>query len=390
MGRRTGVMSTLIAIHRAGQRERVARARAEVRAARQAERLQRTLQRERAAEEKERARAYTESRLEEVRDQNADLEETVSELRSLLHNSLILRASAVDLEGLKEKAQMPAFEPGPLRHAIQAPEINAYLPPPPGWLGKLIPGAEKRHVTRSIAARARFEMDTVEHAEREQKRQEELRRLRAEHERKVETERLRIEAQHAEIDDFKRRFQERQPEAVAAYFALALDKSTYPPSFACTAEFEYNAASKLLVCEIDLPEFEVVPTTASVKYVKSKDEIVEVPRPARDRRELYSSVIAQTTLRTLHEIFSADSQGLVETIVLNGYVTGTDRSTGRSTTSCVVSVRAPSDTFLSFDLGRVEPLSCLASLHAVLSKSPESLTPVRPLLGTSAIDRAPD
>lgn len=360
-----------------------------MRAARQAERFQRTLQRERAAEEKERARLYVESRLEEVRDQSTDLEETVSELRSLLHDSLTPSASAVDLEELKERPRMPAFEPGPLGDAAPAPELHAYLPPPQGWLGKLIPGAKERHETRSIAARARFEMDTVEHAERERKREEELQRLRAEHDRQVEAERLRIEAQHAEIDDLGRRLEERQPEAVAAYFALALDKSTYPPGFPCTAELEYTATSKLLVAEIDLPGFDVVPATAGFKYVKSKDEITEVPRPLRDRRELYGSVLAQTTLRTLHEIFSADAFGLVETIVLNGYVTGTDRSTGRPSRVCVVSVRAPSDTFLSLDLRRVEPSACLAALHAAVSKSPETLTPVRTLLGIADMDRGP-
>jgi len=124
-----------------------------------------------------------------------------------------------------------------------------------------------------------------------------------------------------------------------------------------------------------------------VDPVKSKDEITEVPRPLRDRRELYGSVLAQTTLRTLHEIFSADALGLVETIVLNGYVTGTDRSTGRPSRVCVVSVRAPSDTFLSLDLRRVEPSACLAALHAAVSKSPETLTPVRTLLGIADMDR---
>jgi restriction system protein len=122
------------------------------------------------------------------------------------------------------------------------------------------------------------------------------------------------------------------------------------------------------------------------KYVKSKDEIVEVARPIKDRRALYGSVIAQTALRSLHEIFSADRDGLAGTVVLNGYVEAIDKGTGRKVRPCLVTVRVTREAFLELDLTRVEPTACLRAVHASLSKSPEELAAIRPVLEFSMVD----
>ncbi len=138
--------------------------------------------------------------------------------------------------------------------------------------------------------------------------------------------------------------------------------------------------------EYDLPSFEIVPVASGYKYVKSKDEITEIPRSTTQRKALYASVAAQITLRTLHELFEADRFGLLDTIVFNGYVEAIDPGTGRLTRTCIVTLRTTRDAFAQLDLGRVEPTACLKALSASVSKSASELLPVRPVLEFSMVD----
>jgi restriction system protein len=90
-------------------------------------------------------------------------------------------------------------------------------------------------------------------------------------------------------------------------------------------------------------------------------------------------VIAQVTLRTLHELFDADRSGLVDTAVFNGIVSTTDPVTGKPVSPCLVTVRTTRDVFTDLDLAKVDPFACLAHLNASVSKKPEELAPVRPI-----------
>jgi restriction system protein len=141
-----------------------------------------------------------------------------------------------------------------------------------------------------------------------------------------------------------------------------------------------------LVVELELPRYEVIPTASANKYVRARDEIAETARPATQRRALYRKVIAQVAIRTIHEIFEADRTQKVETIVLNGFVETVDKGTGQKISPYLVTVRTSRDVFESLDLANVEPEACLKHLNASLSKSPEELAPVRPVLEFSMVD----
>ena len=378
MSRSRGFVSTLIRIGRDARRVQAAQARAAVRAQRQAQHARRVDERYRLADAREHKRIYIESRQAEVEDQNAELQHTVVALESILSDALA-RDSSLDLDTIKEPLTNEPFQPGELARTLAVPELGQYLPPSPAWLMRLMPGTKAKHERRSAEARQRFESDVAAHAEDGRRRQQKLEEARVAHEAKVADTRRRVEAQHAEVEELKRGFQARTAEAVAAYFTLVLGRSEYPDGFPSSSEVTYEPGSKLLAVDMELPPFDIVPEVGSFKYVKGKDEIAESPRSARERRSLYASVIAQTALRTLREVFSADKASqAADTVAFSGYVNGIDPGTGQPARPCLVSVRASPDILTSFDLRRVDPAACLRALHAALSKSPEKLTPVEP------------
>ena len=379
MSRSRGFVSTLIRIERDVRRAQAAQARAVARAQRDADHARRVAERYRLADAREHKRIYLESRQAEVEHQNADLQHTVAALNSILWYALA-RDSSLDLDTLKEPLPNEPFQPGDLARPLPAPELGQYLPPSPIWLMRLVPGTKTKHERQSSEARQRFEYDLIVHVDDERRRQEKLEEARAAHGAKIAETRRRVEAQHAEVEELKHGLQVRAAEAVAAYFILVLSRSEYPNGFPGSSEVTYDPGSKLLSVDLEIPPFDIVPEVGSFKYVKAKDEITQSSRSARERRRLYASVIAQTSLRTLYEVFSADKLSqAVDTVAFSGYVNGIDRGTGQHARPCLVSVRASPDVLASFDLRHVDPAACLHALHGVLSKRPEELAPVEPI-----------
>jgi restriction system protein len=167
---------------------------------------------------------------------------------------------------------------------------------------------------------------------------------------------------------------------------MVLEASAYPDGFPQKYKIAYVPESRQVVCEYDLPTVEIVPSCKTYKYVKTSDSISESARPATQIKMIYASVIAQMTLRTVHEIFESDDGRHVDTVVFNGLVDTVDPGSGRSIRPCLISLRTTRDTFLELDLRRVTPLACLTHLSAGVSKNPAELAPVRPVLEFNMVD----
>ena len=195
-----------------------------------------------------------------------------------------------------------------------------------------------------------------------------------------------MDRQHAEIEVFKSDFEVGRPDAVTQYFALVLELSVYPDGFPQRFRLAYVPESRQLVVQYQLPTFDRVPPVAEYKYVRSGDKITERARPARERQELYKSVVAQVTVRTLHEIFEAGRDALIETMVFNGHVDTINAATGRPQNPCLITLMTTREEFLGRDFTHVDALACLLDLSASVSKSPAELVPVRPVLDFNLVN----
>lgn len=389
MARRSGILRTLVQAQREAERRHVAQLRQQVQlqtqAAKAAEKARKDYERALQADQKERARLYAESRIAQVNLQNEQLNEDITRLSNILTDALSID-SFINLQTLKQVPERPVFNPGQLGVAEPPPAPQMYMLPDLTGIQKLIPGAKEKHAQEVAKAYELYRTHVAAHATREVTRQRRLAEARANFERYVVETQQKIIAQHAEIDNFQRELSAGSPSAVVNYFTMVLTSSNYPDDFPHHAKIAYVPESKQLVIEYDLPSFEVIPEIGLYKYVKTKDEVSETTRPLAQRKALYSSVVAQVTLRTLYEMFKADRMGYVDIIVFNGYVTSIDKGTGRPTRTCLITVRTNRDTFLQLDLSKVDPLACLNVLNASVSKSPTELAPVRPVLEFNMVD----
>lgn len=336
-------------------------------------------------DEKERARLHLESRIAEAQEETLRLQTELAGLNTLLAEALRVN-HFINPETLKVIPKIPDFDPGALGVAAQPPALSDYLPGELSGLRRWIPSAVRRHAEKIADARRRHDEELAAHAKREGERVVRLEEARRRHEAMAAEIQNRTAAQNVEIDQFSKDLARGSREAVESYFGLVLDRSTYPEDFPQRAKLAYVAESKQLVVEYDLPPFEIVPSANSYKYVKVSDEIAEVPRPPTQCRQLYSSIVGQVALRTLHELFDADRGGYLESVVLNGHVDTINKGTGHAVHPCIVTVRTTRERFTALDLHKVEPLACLRTLNASVSKSPAELVPVRPVLEFNMVD----
>jgi restriction system protein len=371
------------------QRQQEAQARAlsreQMRALREAERAQKAYERAAAAEEKERRRLYLEARAAEVDAMNEQLDAFIASIENLLAATLDVD-DFLDFDGLKATPEPLPFIPGVLATPEPAPRIERFMPPEPSGVGKFMPGAKGKYEDAVGEANAKFFQEEARHREREIERQRALDEARAEHEKEVAHMRERLDAQNAEIDAFRARFEAGDPEAVVEYFSLVLDASEYPEGFPKNHRIALVPESKQLVVEYQLPPVSIVPTTRLYRYVRSRDAIEESARPQAQVRALYAQIVAQTALRTMHELFEADRSDRVDTIVLNCFVDTVDAATGQPARPHLVTVRASKETFMRLDLAHVEPIACLNGLNAAISRRPHELLPVRPILEFDMVD----
>jgi restriction system protein len=173
------------------------------------------------------------------------------------------------------------------------------------------------------------------------------------------------------------------PEALVGAVQKALATSIYPDGLdgSCAAKYIPEAAE--LWVEYELPRQDVIPAATAYKYVKTRDQILPVPRKQAEADKLYEKLIARIALRTLAEAFDAAPVTLIAAIVFNGYVSAKDRATGQPVRPLLLSVHAERDAFskIALDEPELEPTTCLREyLNAVISPHPWDLEPVKPVL----------
>ena len=120
---------------------------------------------------------------------------------------------------------------------------------------------------------------------------------------------------------------------------MVLSRSEYPDFFPQSYEIEYNPENKILIVDYTLPPLDSLPTLKEVRYNASRDEFTEKCLTERQLKDLYDSVLYQTTLRTIHELFEADQGGVLDAVVFNGWVTSIDPAIGKETTKCILSLQ---------------------------------------------------
>ncbi|MCX4759259.1 restriction endonuclease [Kitasatospora purpeofusca] len=375
--RNNGVLAVWAEAQRQEQRREEARWRAQAAEQRRWEREQREAQKTAARGEREAQRAYQQSREAEAARRTAELDGRVEELRGLLAAGL--DRPAFRAQSLLAPRPVPPFEPGRLGEPVPMPDQARYQVPPPDRAQARNPGVRQQYEQYVAQARARFEQDWYAAQAAEAERQRRLGEYHGQYLEWVARFRREDEERAARTEESLRRLRSGEAEAVQEYFSAVLYASAgWPEGFPHRLVAAWEASSRQLVVNWELPGPDVVPATGRVRYVKADDREAEVARPATERKALYREVLAQSALRVVTELYRADGDGLLASVVLNGFVRGIDPATGREAERFLTTVTVDRAEFSGLTLDRVAAVECFQGLGGVLSARPERLDEVRP------------
>lgn len=330
-------------------------------------------------------------------------QEELDRLSSLLKATLTVN-DAVDWESLKNTRPYPERKPAPptvptqptsppIPRAPQSSE-SKYLPAL-GILDKLISSRRERAFAEKQAQfAADHEAWQSEVAEIKERHAAELRLHEEEiavwqkiHERQVsEWEARRNEylvmqrEAHIAVDTKRAAYESKDPAAIIEYCDLVLSASHYPDYFPQEFDLDYDAATKTIVIDYRLPAPEDLPRLKAVKYVTNRDDFEEQLLSEAQSAKLYDEVLYQIALRTVHELFEADTAIALDAVAFNGIVTAVNRTTGKPVSACVLSFRADRSQFLDINLAQVDPKACFKFLKGVGSAKLHGLSPVPPVM----------
>ncbi|MGQ4476196.1 restriction endonuclease [Streptomyces sp. SAS_276] len=357
--RASGFVGVWAEMQRQQQRQREAEARQRREHARQANAYQRHV-----------AQSHKEFRHAEARRRTEELEAQVVALQGLLAAGC--RAPAFRASSLMRSADLQPFAPGPLATPVPMPDPNQYRAQG-GWTAN-------RRAQAEAEARARFERDRQAAQAAEAQRQHQLAAYQREHTRWAETQLAEVRRHNAGITEVTEGVRRRDPESVVEYFTAALYSSgAWPEGFPRQVVAAYDPAARQLVLDWQLPSYDVVPESKSVRYMPTLDQDKETPRPVGQRRALYREIVAQCMLLVLHELFAADEFGALETVAANGFVDDHDPATGRQAHIFLATVMAERSVFSGLHLEQVDAVSCLTDgLRGQLAARPDQLGSVRP------------
>jgi len=189
------------------------------------------------------------------------------------------------------------------------------------------------------------------------------------------------------LEDIKSRYSDSDSRAIEEYCDLVLNNSEYPDYFPKNWVLEFRPEDQTVVVDYHLPPPGKLPTVKSFRYIKSRDEITEQAIPTAERKRLYEQVIYQICIRTIHELIESDAINAIEAVAFNGLVTNINPATGVRETKTILSVLAPKNEFVTFDLSQVAPKATFKHLKGVAAAALVELTPIPPIIQLDKTDK---
>ncbi|MFJ8165185.1 restriction endonuclease [Streptomyces sp. NPDC096136] len=333
---------------------------------REAERRQRTL-------EREANRSHRQYREAEAVRRSAELDAEVEALKGLLVAGCA--APPFRTSSLVRAEWLEPFDPGALGQPVPMPRIEDFRQPGGGWA----PGPQQR-AQAEREAHDRYTAAWQAANAAEARRRQQLAEYREQYDRWAAEQLAGARAHNSGLAALTDALGAGRADAVVEYFSAALyASSAWPEALPRQVSAAYDPAARQLVLDWELPGFAVVPEARSVQYLPSTDQDKIRPRPVTERRALYRDLLAQCMLLVARELYAADEFGVLDSVVVNGFVDCHDPATGQEARFVLAALPAGRSAFAGLRLEQVSPVDCLVSgLGGQLSARPDLLTEVRP------------
>lgn len=192
---------------------------------------------------------------------------------------------------------------------------------------------------------------------------------------------------NAKIDQMESAYFKHDINAITEYCKHILNNSKYPNIFPKEFEIEYNPKNKILIIEYRLPSIEYFPKIKEIKYNISKNDFKECYISDTELKRIFNETMYKITLRTIYELFKADTAKVIQLISFNGWINAINRATGKEENNCILSIQVNKEELKEINLLNIDPKSCFIKLKGVASTNLSSVTPIQPILQINKEDK---
>ena len=189
------------------------------------------------------------------------------------------------------------------------------------------------------------------------------------------------------IDRLKESYFNKDVNSITEYCEMVLNNSEYPENFPQDFEIEYNPENEILIVEYQLPPINCFPRIKEVKYIATKNELKETYILESQLNKMFDEAMYKIALRTIHELFEADSVNALVAVSFNGWIRDINKATGKEENNCILSIQVKKDEYLEIELANVDPKTCFKKLKGVAGSKLSSITPIQPILQLSKTDK---
>jgi hypothetical protein len=189
----------------------------------------------------------------------------------------------------------------------------------------------------------------------------------------------------AKVGRLSETYRQRDPAAIALHAEIVLRRSPYPAVFPRSAEAAYDAETKIVVIDYQLPDLEAI--TVVMPKARKSFGTDRVAASAAERRQVSDDLLYMIMLRSLREVVLADDIGAIAAVVLNGWMSFKDKATGQQRSEYLMSLHASAEQVRAIDFANVDPKTCFRSLKGVSAPRPSQCVPIAPIMKFDKADR---
>jgi len=187
------------------------------------------------------------------------------------------------------------------------------------------------------------------------------------------------------VATLKEKYEKGNEDAVEEYCEIVLNNSEYPESFPKTFDLIYSSENKQLVIDYELPPIDKLPTLKEVKFVSKQRKEYHITE--NQLNTLFDLTVLRICLRTVHEIFEADTANNIESVCFNGIVDGLDKSKGHRVRSCIISLQTTKIEFQKINLADIDVKACFKSLKGIGSSKLSGISAIQPIIQIDKKDK---
>ena len=170
-------------------------------------------------------------------------------------------------------------------------------------------------------------------------------------------------------NDFKK-----SKEGLITYIKYLLNVSSYPNKIKPhNFQIEYDNDEKIVVIELNLPDFEQIEIT---KIGTKSNKLLN----KSEKSKLIDDVIYFIPIRVLYEIFKFIPDDHIQSIALNGKVKSYNKSTGNIEEKNIMSLLVKRDQIINLNLKMLDPKECFKSLKGISASKISEYIPIKPII----------